>query len=148
MSSTVDVSVTHLIAASPSRVREIMFDPRQDPAWMDAVKRVEPLSADVGPGAQVRRVGSFMGRTLRWTTEVIAVSGDRLDLQIVDGPMSGIVTYYLEAHDTGTRVTIRNVGQAPGFAPGWLLGWAMRRSLTADLRRLKQIAEARSGPRL
>ena len=144
MASTLDVSVTELVDASPDRVRQIMFDPRQDPAWMKAVKSVELLTEDLRPGARVRRIGKFLGRTLRWTTEVTSVSAGTLDLNIIDGPMRGTVTYWIEPEDIKSRVTIRNVGHAPGFAPRWLLTLAMRRSLAVDLRRLKQAAEARS----
>lgn len=141
MSSTLDVSVSNFVAASTARVREIMFDPRHDPTWMAAVKRVEPLTEELRPGARVRRIGRFLGRTLRWTTEVTEVSTQTLDLRIVDGPMRGTVTYRIDPESAGSRVTIRNVGQAPGFAPRWLLAFAMRRSLAADLRRLRQVAE-------
>ncbi|HLG54439.1 MAG TPA: SRPBCC family protein [Vicinamibacterales bacterium] len=144
MTSMLDVSVTDLIETSPDRVRHIMFDPRQDPTWMAAVKSVELLTEDIRPGARVRRIGTFLGRTLRWTTEVTAVSAGTLDLNIVDGPMRGTVTYRIEAEGVGSRVTIRNVGHAPGFAPRWLLTMAMRRSLAADLRRLKHVAEQRT----
>ncbi|MGH7490605.1 MAG: SRPBCC family protein, partial [bacterium] len=128
MASTLDVSVHDFIAASPVRVRAVMFDPLQDPTWMAAVRTVEPVSAALAPGARVRRTGRFLGRTLRWTTEVVGLTGDRLDLRIVDGPMRGTVAYTIEAEGGGARVTIRNVGEAPGFAPRWLLTWAMRRA--------------------
>jgi hypothetical protein len=121
-----------------------MFDPHQDPAWMAAVKKMEPLTEELRPDVRVRRIGRFLGRELRWTTEVTGVSAERLDLEIIDGPMRGTVTYLREPADTGARVTIRNVGEAPGFAPRWLLMLAMRRSLAADLSRLKKATEARS----
>ena len=70
MPSTLDVSVTDVVDATPDRVRHIMFDPRQDPTWMAAVKSVELLTEDLCPGARVRRIGTFLGRTLRWTTHV------------------------------------------------------------------------------
>ena len=108
---------------------------------MTAVKAVEPLSGALRPGAQVRRIGRFLGRTLRWTTEITSVSADALDLEIIDGPMRGTVAYRIEPDGAGSRVTIRNVGRAPRFAPRWLLTIAMRRSLAADLRRLKATAE-------
>jgi uncharacterized protein YndB with AHSA1/START domain len=142
MASALDVSVTDVVDASPARVRKIMFDPRQDPSWMAAVKRVEPLTEELRSGARVRRIGRFLGRTLRWTTEVTSVSAQTLDLQIVDGPMRGTVTYLIEPEGAGSRVTIRNVGHAPGFTPRWLLTFAMRRSLAADLRRLARVAES------
>ena len=141
MGAPVDVSVSELIAAPPSRVRAIMFDPRLDPQWMAAVTSVQPLGDATTAGAQVRRTGRFLGRTLRWTTEITAVSGNRLDLTIVDGPMRGTVAYQIDRDGDGSRVTITNIGQAPGFAPRWLLRFAMRRALAADLRRPKQIVE-------
>jgi uncharacterized membrane protein len=141
MPSELDVSVTAPVSASPDRVRSYMFDPRHDPEWMAAVKSVEPLDDDARPGARVRRVGRFLGRTLRWTTEIVSVQPSELQLRIVDGPMRGIVTYHIEPSASGSLVTIRNTGQAPGFAPRWLLAMAMRRSLSADLRRLRRAVE-------
>jgi hypothetical protein len=136
-----DVAVSEFVGAPPQRVRAVMFDPRLDPQWMAAVTAVQPLGDATTVGTQVRRTGRFLGRTLRWTTEITAVSATRLDLTIVDGPMRGTVAYQIDADGDGARVTIRNVGQAPGFAPRWLLRFAMRRALAADLRRLKQIVE-------
>jgi len=141
MASPIDLSVSQLVAAPAERVRAVMFDPLQDPRWMAAVKTVAPLAADLGPGTLVRRTGRFLGRTLRWTTEVTGVSANHLDLRIVDGPMRGTVAYRIERDESGSRVTIRNVGQAPGFAPRWLLTFAMRRALAADLRRLQRAVE-------
>jgi hypothetical protein len=83
-----------------------------------------------------------MGRTLRWTTEVVAETPNQLDLRIIDGPMRGTVTYRIEPFGSGSEVSIRNTGEAPGFAPRWLLTWAMRRSLTADLKRLERTIRA------
>lgn len=144
MARSIDVTVGQQMAASPDRVREVMFDPRQDPGWMAAVKSVEPLADDVRPGARVRRIGRFLGRTLRWTTEVVAVHANELELRIIDGPMRGTVTYHIEPSESGAFVTIRNTGEAPGMAPRWLLTMAMRRSLMGDLRRLQRLAEDRT----
>ena len=144
MGAPLDVAVNEFVAAPPERVRAVMFDPVQDPQWMAAVTAVQPLGDAATVGAQTRRTGRFLGRTLRWTTEITAVSDTRLDLTIIDGPMRGTVAYQIDADGDGSRVTIRNVGRAPGFAPRWLLRVAMRRALAADLRRLKQIVERRS----
>jgi uncharacterized protein YndB with AHSA1/START domain len=131
MASRLDISVDTVIDAPPERVRQIMFDPKQDPSWMAAVKQVEMLSEYGRPGARVRRTGQFMGRTLRWTTEVKRIDDHAVELEIIDGPMRGTVFYSVEPAGDGSRVTIRNIGDAPGFAPRALLSWAMRRSLTA-----------------
>ena len=110
---------------------------------MAAVRRVELLTEDLRPGARVRRTGRFLGRTLRWTTEITSVSTQTLEFKFVDGPMRGNMTYRIEPERIGSRAMIRNIGRAPAFAPRWLLTVAMRGSLTADLRRLKQAAESR-----
>ncbi len=136
-----DIAVSQMIQADPDRIRAVMFDPRQDPRWMAAVKAVEPFAGHEQPGGRVRRIGRFMGRTLRWTTELVARSPGQLDLRIVDGPMRGTVTYRIEPAGAGSYVSIRNTGEAPGFAPRWLLAWAMRRSLAADLKRLQRLVE-------
>ena len=82
--SAVDVPVSELVEAQSDRARRIMFDPPQDPTWMAAVKSVEVLTDDLRPSARVRRTGRFLGRTLRWTTEVTSVS-----IQMLDRQMSG-----------------------------------------------------------
>jgi len=138
-----DVTVSLAMVAPPDRVVGVMFDPRQDPGWMAAVTSVEPLSVDMSPGARVRRTGRFLGRTLRWTTEVVSARPNELELRIVDGPMRGTVTYRVDASGSGSLVSIRNTGEAPGLAPRWLLTMAMRRSLDADLRRLRRLVEER-----
>ena len=145
MASMLDVSVTEVVDATPTRIRAIMFDPRQDPTWMAAVKSVEPLSEELRPGARVRRTGRFLGRTLRWTTEVTGVAAQTLDLQIVDGPMRGTVAYRIEPEGTGSRVTIRNVGDRAGLCAPVAAGLRdAPRRLTADFRRLKKVAEGPS----
>src|SRR5690349_12910820 len=144
MPRPLDVTVNRAMAAPPERVRAVMFDPLQDPRWMAAVRAVEPLGAAAGGAARVRRTGRFLGRTIRWTTEVIAVQPNEVELRIVDGPMRGTVTYRVDAHDSGSLVTIRNTGEAPSLAPRWLLAIAMRRALDADLRRLQRVVENRA----
>jgi uncharacterized membrane protein len=141
MSAPLDVSVTRFMNAPPERVRGVMFDPTGDPRWMKAVKSVEPLDEGRATGARVRRTGRFLGRPLRWTTELVSITPSRLDLRIVDGPMRGTVTYEIQPAAGGSEVSIRNVGSAPGFAPRRLLMWAMRRSLAADLARLQRVVE-------
>jgi hypothetical protein len=110
---------------------------------MAAVTKVEPLGADAGAGARVRRTGRFLGRTIRWTTEVVSALPNEVELRIVDGPMRGVVTYRVDPSESGSLVSIRNTGEAPGLAPRWLLAMAMRRSLVGDLRRLQRLVEAR-----
>ena len=105
MASPLDVTVRRFITAPPEAVRRVMFDPEQDPAWMAAVTSVARLSGGDEPGGRVRRTGRFMGRTLRWTTEVLSASAEALDLRIIDGPMRGTVSSALHrpARDPKSR---------------------------------------------
>jgi hypothetical protein len=77
MTAPLDVSVSRVMQAPPDRIRRIMFDPMQDPGWMAAVKSVERIDTHEEPGARVRRIGRFLGRPLRWTTELIARTPSR-----------------------------------------------------------------------
>ena len=140
----IDVSVAREMRAAPERVRAVMFEPRNDPQWMAAVKSVEPQGDGYAPGARVRRVGRFLGRELRWTTELVSASPSHVELRIIDGPMRGTVHYRIEPAEAGSRVSIRNIGEAPGFAPKAILQFFMRRSLDADLRRLQRLVEGTS----
>lgn len=137
----IDVTVSREMRAAPERVRAVMFEPRNDPQWMAAVKSVEPQGDSHAPGARVRRVGRFLGRELRWTTELVSTSPTHVELRIIDGPMRGTVHYNIKPTAGGSIVSIRNVGEAPGFAPAPLLTFFMRRSLDADLRRLQDAVE-------
>ena len=137
----IDVTVSREMRAAPERVRAVMFEPRNDPQWMAAVKSVQPEGTSDTPGARVRRIGRFLGRELRWTTELVSTSPTHVELRIIDGPMRGTVRYEIVPSAAGSRVTIRNTGEAPGFAPKPLLKFMMRRSLNADLRRLQDVVE-------
>jgi hypothetical protein len=137
----IDVTVSREMSVAPERVRAVMFEPRNDPQWMAAVKSVEPETDSYLPGAHVRRVGRFLGRELRWTTELVSTSPTRVELRIIDGPMRGNVYYTIEPSAHGARVSIRNTGEASWFAPKPLLRFFMRRALAADLRRLQERVE-------
>lgn len=142
MASPIDVRVELPIKARVEDIRAAMFDPRLDPQWMAAVTSVDSDADELTPGVRVRRTGRFLGRTLRWTTEVIEASATDLHLRIIDGPMCGEVFYQIGPAANGCLVSIRNTGEARGMAPRWLLRMMMRRSLTADLRRLKLLVES------
>jgi uncharacterized membrane protein len=143
MAAPFDVAVHRRIAAPPERVAAVMFNPRRDPDWMKAVRSVQPREDAVQPGARVQRTGRFLGRELRWTTEVLAIdAAQRLHLRIVEGSMRGDIEYLIAPTASGSDVTIRNTGDVPRFAPRWLLVAAMRRSLAADLERLAALVES------
>jgi uncharacterized membrane protein len=146
---TVDVSAEIDIAAAPADIAGVMFDAQREPEWMKAVQRVELVDPALERGARVRRTGSFLGREFGWTTEVETVHFPHLlTLRIVDGPFVGTVRYDIQRSGAGSRVRIRNVGEAKGASllPAAAISAPMRVALSADLERLKTLVEAGQHP--
>ena len=144
MTPSIDVTAERTMSAPPERVAAVMFDPANDPAWMKAVRTAVRQPSDAGSPPQIRRTGRFLGRTIRWTTEVMEHDPPRrLRLRIVDGPFVGDVIYEIEPHASGSTVRIRNVGEAGQFRflPRALTMAAMRSALRADLARLSALVE-------
>ena len=98
-------------------------------------------------GSQVERVATFLGRRIQYVNEIAELTADRLAMRSVRSPFPMRVTYrHRDAGGAATDVAIRVEGDAGRFyalvRP--LLGLAVRRSITRDLRNLKQVLEARS----
>ena len=137
-----DVRVQRRIAAPPSAVARVMFEPENDPRWIGGAKAVQRLTP--GPlalGSRVRRDGGFMGRKFHWVTEVAELAPERrLAMRFAEGPMKGGVTYEIAPDDGGALVSIRNHGGASFAFPG--LTWMLRRSVAKDLERLEGLVLA------
>ena len=132
-----DVTASRTIAAKPSQVAAIMFDPERDPEWIGGAKSVDPPKGDpIKVGARTTRHGGFMGKKFSWTTEVAGSEPDRiLHMTFIAGPMKGgSVTYRIEPDGAGSRVSIRNTGPGPQF-----MGWFVKRSVGKDLDRLAKL---------
>ncbi len=136
-----DVVAERLVRALPTAVARVMFDPANDPRWIGGAKSVEPWGGAIAVGVRVRRHGGFLGRTFSWVTQVTTLEPDhRLAMDIVEGPMSGAVTYTIEPAPGGSRVAIRNAGQSSFSVPG--MAWMLRKSVEGDLKRLAALVEA------
>jgi uncharacterized protein YndB with AHSA1/START domain len=132
-----DITATRAIAASPTQVATVMFDPNRDPEWIGGAKSIDPPTGDpTAKGARVTRHGGFMGRKFSWQTEVAFYEPARLlDMRFVAGPMKGgSVTYAIEPQGNGSRVSIRNTGPGPQ-----IMGWFVKRSVGKDLDRLAKL---------
>jgi hypothetical protein len=143
----IDVSAEIEIAAEPTDVAAIMFDPHREPEWMSAVSTVDVVDPGIKPGARVRRTGSLLGRDVSWTTEVAAFHFPHvLDLRLTDGPLVGTLSYRVTRSAGGTTARLRTVGDAGvlGFLPEPVFGGMVRSALASDLERLKSLVE---GPR-
>jgi hypothetical protein len=144
--STVDVSVEIDIAAEPSDVASVMFDPAREPEWIDAVKTVTAIDPGIKPGARVERTGRLMGREIAWTTEVVSFHFPHaLTLRIVDGPFVGTLQYEIGRGGAGSVARVRTVGELGkyGFLPKAMIEGPLRSTLSADLARLKALVEAK-----
>ena len=130
----------------PATVAAYEFDASNDPTWIGGVRRAERLSdGPIGVGSRVRRIGSFLGRPIEWVMDVTElVPGRRLAMHAVRSPFPMDVTYELAPNGRGTRATIRIQGEARGMYGllGPLTPVMVRRSVQADLRRLKRALEA------
>src|SRR5688500_10957984 len=143
-----DVTASQEVHAPPERVAAVEFDPERDPEWIGGVDTLEALSPlPVTVGSRVRRLGGFMGRPIEWIMLVEAFEPNRLvAMRAEKSPFPMQVDYVLEPLDGGRRtrasIRIRGAGGRGMYGmPGFVLGPMVRRSVGADLRRLRDIVE-------
>ena len=146
----VDVLTEIVIARPRAEVAAYAADPDNAAAWYENITAVEwRTSPPLAVGSRIAFVAQFLGRGIDYTYEVREhVPGERFVMSTADGPFPMETTYTWEDADAdagATRMTLRNRGEPSGFskvgAP--LVSGAMRRANTKDLRRLKQVLEAR-----
>lgn len=133
------------IAAPPSTIAGVMFDPQRFTEWMKTVDRVEVLDPALAPGARVKYHGSFMGKSIAWTTEVETVHFPHvLVLKVSDGPFVGTSRIGIQRSGEGSRVQMQNTGELNGmpFIPESMVSGPLQSALQADLVRLKALVEA------
>ena len=146
----VDVTATASIDRPRDQVAAYLRDPANDTKWIGGIRSARLLTpGPVTVGSQVERVASFLGRRVQYVNEITELTADRLAMRSVRSPFPMRVTYgHRQASDGATEVSVRVQGDAARFyalvAP--LLGLAVHRSITRDLRTLKQILEQRPAP--
>jgi uncharacterized membrane protein len=144
----VDVIATETIDRPRDEVAAYLRDPGNDTTWIGGVRSVRLLTpGPVAVGSQVERVAGFLGRRIRYVNEITELTADQLAMRSVRSPFPMRVTYrHRDAGGAATEVSIRVEGDAGRFYAlvGPLLGLAVRRSITRDLRNLRQVLETRS----
>jgi uncharacterized membrane protein len=146
----VDVTATASIDRPRDQVAAYLRDPANDTKWIGGLRSARLLTpVPVTVGSQVERVASFLGRRVQYVNEITELTADRLAMRSVRSPFPMRVTYgHRDAGDHTTDVSVRVQGDAARFyalvAP--LLGLAVHRSITRDLRNLKQALEQRPAP--
>ncbi len=140
-----EVTVEIEIAKPRAEVAAFASDPDNDTKWIVNIKEVEwKTERPVAVGTTVARVAHFLGKRLAYTYVVDAlIPGERIAMRATDGPFPMTTDYHFADVDGGTRMTIVVGGGPGGFfglaAP--LLALQMRRALSKDLERIKEILE-------
>jgi hypothetical protein len=144
----VDVVTSATIQRAVADVAAYAGDPLHAPEWYANISSVEPETPPpIAIGSRLRFVAAFLGRTLRYTYEVVEMVPDRrLVMRTAQGPFPMETTYTWEPAGEGvTTMTLRNRGEPAGFSRllSPVMERAIRRANLADLRRLRQLLEAR-----
>jgi len=143
---TVDVRPEVRIERPRPQVAAFMFDPVNDLRWTGGITSSRPTQP--GPlvaGSTVERTARFLGRTFTYGYRVTAHEPDRMVEMTVERPFPMVIRYELADDADATVAAIRATG-----SPGRFFGWAtplmrrqVHRSISADLRRLRDCLEAR-----
>jgi hypothetical protein len=140
-----DVTVETLIRRTREDVAAYAMNPDNDRSWIGALTEVNVLTeGPIGQGTRVERVAQFLGRRIEYVNEIVEYAPPvRLRMQSVKAPFPMKVDYELDEAEGDTLVRIRTEGNASGFykLAGPLLERAVRKGITADLKRLKAILE-------
>jgi uncharacterized membrane protein len=143
-----DVQVETTVERPRAEVARYATDWRNDPAWIGALTEARLVTEEpLRIGSQIARVATFLGRRIEYVNEVVELEPEaRLVMRSVKAPFPMTVTYEFRDADGGTRMRIRAQGDASGFyrLAGPLLDRAVKRSIVADLARLKTILEDRA----
>jgi hypothetical protein len=137
---SVDVVVETVIRRPLEVVAAYASDPANAPAWYANISEVAwKTTPPIRVGSQVAFVARFLGRTLRYTYDVVEHTPTSLVMRTAEGPFPMETSYSYESTAEGhTRVTLRNRGTPRGFSrlltPFMRL--AMRRANIKDLKAL------------
>ena len=145
----VDVETTVDIQVPRDVVSAYAGDPDNAPDWYVNIRSVEWRTDPIlSTGSRVDFVAHFLGRRLSYTYEVMEfIPGELLVMRTSEGPFPMETRYmWRDLPEGGTRMTLRNIGEASGLAgiAAPIMAAAMRRANRKDLARLKGILEDRA----
>ena len=144
---SVDVAVTAVIERPIGDVSAYAGDPSNAPTWYRRITSAEwQTDPPVTLGSCITFRARFLGRDLVFTYEVVELSpGSQLAMRTSRGPFPMHTTYTWRAlSERATHMVLRNDGELSGFSKlaTPVVAFAMRRAMTQDLARLKQLLEA------
>jgi hypothetical protein len=139
--AAVDVEVETVVRRPLEVVAAYASDPTNAPEWYANISEVvwkTPPPVEVG--SQMAFVARFLGRTLRYTYEVVEHTPTSLVMCTAEGPFPMETAYrYASTPEGHTRMTLRNRGNPGGFSRlmSPFMRLAMRRANRKDLTALK-----------
>jgi hypothetical protein len=145
VAASVEVVVEAVIRCPRKVVAGYASDPSNAPEWYANISHVDwntppPLHV----GTEVAFVARFLGRTLRYTYEVVEYTPTSLVMRTAEGPFPMETSYRYESTPEGhTRMTLGNRGTPSGFSRlmSPFIRMAMRRANRKDLKSLKRRLE-------
>jgi Polyketide cyclase / dehydrase and lipid transport len=146
----VDTTAAVTVDRRRDAVAAYLWDPANDQEWIGGLRSARLVTpAPVRVGSRVQRVASFLGRRVEYLNEITELTPDRLAMRSVRAPFPMRITYQLrDAGGGATEVAVRIEGDTGRFyaLAGPFLARAVHRSVSRDLRVLKQVLEARTRP--
>jgi uncharacterized membrane protein len=142
---SVDTAATITVNRPRADIADYLLDPSNDTTWIGGIRTARLVTnGPVGVGSQVERIASFLGRKVEYVNEIVELTDTKLAMKSVKAPFPMRVTYeFHEAGPEATEVIVRVEGNPKGFYgfAGPLMNKAVHRSISGDLRTLKQVLE-------
>ena len=142
----IDVKVETVIKRAKDEVASFAMNSDNDPVWIGGITQARALTdPPMGEGTRVERVSSFLGKRIVYVNEVTEYDPKGLlVMHSVSVPFPMKIRYQFEETVDGTLARIQIQGEAGGFykLAGPVLARAVKRSVTKDLKRLKELLES------
>jgi len=144
MTSRVELDINE----GQAQVAELFTDPRNSPAWMDDLERVEPISGELGQPGSMYRLVPKKGRLVFVATVVSRLLPVELQVRLDNPHVSMMATdTFLKLSEGKTRLVSEEVfifkglfGAVAGFFARGAIGRAHRRHMES----FKRFAESQA----
>ncbi len=141
----IEVRAEIFIEKSPSKVADVMFNPKMDKLWIRSLREVFPMESGLyKKGAKVERVGDFMNKRYSAKVLVLKYEPEKIAELYLDEPFEMKQRYELHKAEGGTtaRVTLMSIGELQYNTPITILSRKIDDDLNNDLKNLKKLVEA------
>ena len=134
------------VSATPQEVFDLFTNPAKDVEWRASAVSAEWTSEPPhGVGSTIKALDKVLGRDVASTQEITAWDPpNKNGFKGASGPMSFELTATFEAHDSGTKATIKLKAESGGLfkIAENLFAKQMEKQVTADMAGLKRVLES------